>query len=309
MNNENFFDEITINTLDEFNEYIKENFSLTLKENDIEPPSELELVYIRNQDSTSFFRGHSKESYELKSTLEREIDKYGVGNISPEEYLHIQKNYLEKCKTLLRGKFSEQSLLLNKEFDDEIWAIGQHFGLKTPLLDWSYSFWIALFFAFREQNTDTKNINKEECLCNQIHNKVCYNLFKNQISNKDKEEITYRVVYHLHTFMNFDVQIIEPKIDFGGRINAQKGVFTKYLCSELLEINKKHNTHREKNSHIKIQGLLTKIRINSSLRPKILEFLDSININNSVLFPDITGAIEDCHLALHNILQLETLPD
>ncbi|MFQ1049414.1 FRG domain-containing protein [Avibacterium paragallinarum] len=284
MNNENLFDEITINTLDEFNEYIKENFSLTLKENAIEPPSDLELVYVNNQDSTSFFRGHSKESYELKSTLEREIDKYGVGNISPEEYLHIQKNYLEKCKTLLRGKFSEQSLLLNKEFDDEIWAIGQHFGLKTPLLDWSYSFWVALFFAFREQNTDI---------------------------NSNKEEITYRVVYKLNNLINFDVDIniIEPKIDFGGRINSQKGVFTKYLYSELLEINKKYNTYREEHSHIKFQGLLTKIKINSNLRPKILEFLDSININNSVLFPDITGAIEDCHLALHNILQLETLPD
>ncbi|MFZ7129243.1 FRG domain-containing protein [Avibacterium avium] len=285
MNNENLFDEITINTLDEFNEYIKANFSLTLKENAIESPPDLELVYSNNKDYTTLYRGHSKESYELKSTLEREIDKYGVRNISTEKYLHIQKNYLEKCKTLLRGKFSEQSLLLNKEFDDEIWAIGQHFGLKTPLLDWSYSFWVALFFAFRDKNTDIKNNNKEES--------------------------TYRVVYNLHKPIKLDlnVDIIEPKIDFGGRINAQKGVFTKYLYSELLEINKKYNTYREEYSHIETQGILTKIKINSSLRPKIIEFLDSININNSVLFPDITGAIEDCHLALHNIIQLETLPD
>ncbi|MFZ7187412.1 FRG domain-containing protein [Avibacterium avium] len=285
MNNENLFDEITINTLDEFNEYIKANFSLTLKENAIESPPDLELVYSNNKDYTTLYRGHSKESYELKSTLEREIDKYGVRNISTEKYLHIQKIYLEKCKILLRGKFSEQSLLLSEEFDDEIWAIGQHFGLKTPLLDWSYSFWVALFFAFREQNTDI---------------------------NSNKEEITYRVVYKLNNpnvdINNFDINIIEPKIDFGGRINAQKGAFTKYLYSELLEINKEYNTYREQRSHIDIQGLLTKIKINTTLRPKIIEFLDDININNSVLFPDITGAIGDCHFALHNILQLETLP-
>ncbi|MFZ7275648.1 FRG domain-containing protein [Avibacterium avium] len=275
MKNESIFGEIIIDTIEDFNDYIRKNFLHSLNKSELEHPIELGLINLNPEEPYSFFRGQAKESYELKSGLERNIDNNGIKNITSARFLAIQIYYLEKCKKLFRGKFSEQSLLLSNEFDDEIWAIGQHFGLKTPLLDWSRSFWVALFFAFNEYEPDEK----------------------------------YRFVYHLNTFMNSDIKIIETKIDIGGRINAQKGVFTKYLYSQLLEINERHNNYRKKFPHANPNYLLTRIKINSILRPNIMEFLSSININNSVLFPDITGAIRDCNLALHNIIQLETLPD
>ncbi|UXN35459.1 FRG domain-containing protein [Avibacterium paragallinarum] len=276
MKEEIFFTEKEINTLYDLKDYIKDIYCL-LEKSPTDIPSDINIIDINNKIADSFFRGHSKESYELKSTLEREINAQNIINLTKEKYDEIQKSYLLKCKQLLRGKIPEQGLLLTDNFDDEIWAIGQHFGLKTPLLDWTYSFNIALFFAFKEPNKSSTNSDSE-----------------------------YRVIYHLRMpIIDTDrIKIFEPKFDVGGRINAQQGVFTKYLYSEfkniIQDIYKSIPEHLDKNT-------LTKIKIKSSLRNKVISYLNEMNINNSTLFPDIAGAIMDCHLHLDNILEEEHL--
>jgi len=109
------------------------------------------------------FRGQEFKSYNLEPTILR---SYKGERFSVEKYqVFVEKHYRNFISSL-RGRFHEH---FNAERDKyEIWALGQHYGLYTPMLDWSASPWVALYFAFREERfikigrTDIKlEINKK----------------------------------------------------------------------------------------------------------------------------------------------------
>lgn len=216
--------------------------------------------------STMIYRGHKEESYRLESTLERYIkEKLPQTMITTQLFETTYNNYLQDCKNELRGKIQEQYIL---DYENDIWALGQHYGLKTPLLDWTRSFLIALYFAFEEPFSESD----------------------------------YRVVYQLNCFMERERNlIIETKFQIGSRIIAQKGVFTKKLSSELENLNDFYG-----NSDFidvsKNYRPLKKYKIKSSLRESVMNFLSSLNIDCYTIYPDLQGAIRNCHIYLDNIL-------
>jgi FRG domain-containing protein len=95
------------------------------------------------------FRGHSRSSFNLSPTLIRAInDKYSV---PPSNVASIINQQLKRFRLALRGRIP----LSDREAasESEIWAVGQHHGLVTPLLDWTASPLVAAFFAFNESRS------------------------------------------------------------------------------------------------------------------------------------------------------------
>ena len=86
--------------------------------------------------TTYIYRGQRKASWDLVP----KIDRPPLGPLNIEEV----KAHLNRFKLGCRGRKGSARPVS----DDEWWALGQHYGLATPLLDWTASPFVAAYFAF-----------------------------------------------------------------------------------------------------------------------------------------------------------------
>jgi hypothetical protein len=135
---------------------------------------EIEVEKIRKQleekkteftePSKPLFRGQSNaDDWELKTTLER----YTTGPFSVERYNALM-NIISPVITSFTGKewkadnFSdymkevENNFYFRKPPSLELMVYARHHGFPSPLLDWTQSLYVALFFAFR--HATNKNV-------------------------------------------------------------------------------------------------------------------------------------------------------
>ena len=249
----------------------------------------VKLINKYSQISGLIFRGQSTGSWMLKQSIFRCNEKYVA-----------VADHLEKFKKYSIGRIDDIEKYSNKE----LWAIGQHFGLKTPLLDWSISAAIALYFAF-EQNAENgeeyaslyslnaKEVNRE--YCRRIYSKyqiATHNLIPG-LSNLSNESTGKILIENFETNPDSDEHSVEsdvesslfrifsPKRFNNPRIVAQRGLFTFSQSGkpieEILQLNG-------------MTDLIEKNLINTKLKPDIVKYLDIHNINQMSLYPDITGA-------------------
>jgi hypothetical protein len=97
---------------------------------------------LRYGDKNWVFRGQTNAGWGLKSTLERLAQRFSID---------FSKLY-EMERGLVRKFQREASLYIDNPPEEEDlmqWlALMQHHGAPTRLLDWTYSFFVAAYFAF-----------------------------------------------------------------------------------------------------------------------------------------------------------------
>lgn len=161
---------------------------------------------------------------------------------------------------------------------DEWWSLGQHFGLATPLLDWSRSIYVACFFALQEVEQSRSEQRAVWAFSWIGLREILINMPKN---------------YHASDETLATIELLEPLLDENGRLLSQSGLFTRTPNGEdIEEFIEKHVNLRGQSS------VLYRIDIPECERETFLRHLETMNVHAGSLFPDILGAVDFCNRGL-----------
>jgi hypothetical protein len=177
-------------------------------------PELLELPFFSRPKTQLIYRGHRRYDWPLTPSL---------GRFDPRKIItrEVAEAQLRMFRHAVRGRISDRTLV-ELEQENELWSVGQHHGLLTPLLDWTYSPYVALFFAF----------DKEDPRQGEFDNpfRAIYVLNKTYVEAENKCP---------------DVEVLEPSKDDHGRLVNQAGLFTYSSYGNTLENNLINSLHDE----------------------------------------------------------------
>lgn len=232
----------------------------------------LEAPFFNRPKTQLIFRGHRRYDWPLTPSLGR----FDPRNIITEEVAEAQ---LRLFRRAVRGRISDRTLVEEAE-EHELWSVGQHHGLKTPLLDWTYSPYVALFFAFEQEDPRHGELDNSY--------RAMYVLNKSHVEAEDKCP---------------DVSVLEPRKDDHGRLVNQAGLFTYSGYGNTLE-NFLINSLRdevlgavaEAEEAQELAKYICKIYIPNEERGECLRHLRMMNVHHASLFPDLLGASQYCNV-------------
>ncbi len=222
---------------------------------------------VREDDSNAtaqmIYRGHRRHDWALAATLTRRFEDGAI----PAD---VRDTLYRKFKLAMRGRGVDLAKL---DDDREVWAYGQHFGLATPLLDWTESPFVALFFAFTEPDANEEIENPSRAV---------FRLNRSAI-----EEV-------------MDDLFFEPAMGDNGRLVNQAGLFTvtpagddnlpSAIINALIEAGAvKPDDPKD------LARYICKYQIPNSERAECLAMLRKMNIHHASLFPDPGGASSFCN--------------
>jgi hypothetical protein len=175
--------------------------------------------------------------------------------------------HLETFRLAVRGRRGINPPKIDAEND--WWALGQHYALDTPLLDWTHSPFVALFFAFEKVKTPQTDCRAVYAVSPGACAKKSDEIMQNQAS----------------TVRPDIVEFFSPLQDENSRLVNQNGLLSRCTAGKPLDtwISEKFAAETKK-------GIMIKLLIPDEDREKCLRTLNKMNINHLTLFPDIYGA-------------------
>ena len=221
------------------------------------------------------WRGQRKEDWELIPTLDRAVQSK---KFNAQQYKNLYGAHLDNFKQFIKGHRSQY----RENYGDSVnewWALGQHFGLHTPLLDWTYSPYVAAYFAFQKP--------KEKDDQNKMRVIWALNPRVLSIGTAKKDE-----------FPDLESLIFRPQQEDNPRLINQSGLFTLTQPGISLEEYAKKVWKEIIDPQQMNELPLIRFEIPESSRLTCLRRLNMMNINHMTLFPDLTGVSEYCNHGL-----------
>ncbi|EIY4767115.1 FRG domain-containing protein [Vibrio cholerae] len=189
-------------------------------------------------------------------------------------------------------------------------SLAQHYGLPTRLLDWSYSSYVAAYFAAKQCIADIESGIKVKSLSVYALN-AKWTEFKSVTEIPDVQEEIYK-----NQKRTIEFQVVKPPTYFNAHLKAQKGVFTcqhefgniKHLANIdvclkefVLLIQQSEQEELQRNNFLRsisnvissVNGtVLYEFTLPATKASELLICLDKLGVNSSTLFPSLGGCVE-----------------
>lgn len=208
--------------------------------------------------STYLYRGQSEDTWKLRTTFHRRaesldltLDKY-LDQVIPQVHYDVS--------AALSYTFNLQDEL---EFGAFL-ALCQHHGFPTPLLDWTFSPYMAAYFAFR-------GVKESD------HPTDYVKLFLFDHVGWTKTYIQPVDLRHAKPY----ISVVRPFATLNLRILPQQGAFTVTNVADM-------ETHI-RGCERRPQQFLHTVRISVKEKPTVMRDLNLMGINQHTLFPGLDG--------------------
>lgn len=234
---------------------------------------------IRNEHANCpayIYRGQAHK-WPLKSKLDRFEEKYPTtrnfaGGV-PDTFGHppvSRDDHLQAFKEAARGRTEVQ---IPDDRENEWWALAQHHGLATPMLDWTLYPFAALYFAFEEEQI----------------------LIGSELVSP-KHRYVYRVAWHLPEEPELDDNKVPtpftPQLASSQRLLNQMAICFKMPEGCEFESYILEQFSQETGVQPRARSILEIISMPSEGRQDCLKLLNKMGLNRMSLFPDLDGAAQ-----------------
>ncbi|MBP5254280.1 MAG: FRG domain-containing protein [Lachnospiraceae bacterium] len=220
------------------------------------------------------YRGMPRASYRITTSLYRNC-----------------KGHQKELEPVILKNFTKYAAMEHPEIERSVWRqmfLGQHHGLPTRLLDWSFSPLVALHFAVTESNMD--KMERHDCALWRMDMSELMRLLPERFQNKLREnntvvfsadmlaELAPNIGVYDSAMQNSAMVIIEPpSIDL--RIINQYSFFS-IVPAGIEDVEAFLDAHTEHTY---------KYTIRKELRWRVRDMLDQFNMSERIVYPGLDG--------------------
>ena len=224
--------------------------------------------------SLHIYRGMSNSEYRLVTSLRRTC-----------------KEKRKRLEPVILSNFTKYAALEDPSIESSVWRqmiLGQHHGLPTRLLDWSFSPLTSLHFALSENNMD--DMDKHDCVVWRVDVNELHEMLPEKYQMvMEKEQTTVFSLKMLHEACqgpeeyDRDMQgnamlIVEPP-SIEQRIINQYSFFS-IVPMEMEDVIRFLDERTEKT---------VRYVIRKELRWQVRDLLDQLNISERIVYPGLDG--------------------